>query len=274
MQGTVSSRTGVFLAYAIAAFTTLLWFGCVLPAGPLASGRMGDWATPMRREAWLLVPGMLLLVITPVGVLLAQGRTGLRAVLAATDAFVSLYAAAALAGKGLVHGIVPLVLDLLLWALAGLSLVETRRQLRRRNRRALWAHATGLRLAISLLALLTPAWLLVRNGIEVASLLGPFVLVALGAGGAKVATSARGLRFTAALVQLVVAAHLFVTLRYTLYDATPRLRAVGDVGRATLGLAALVLALTLAQALRLLWRVGHVRPANGATDVALEAPGA
>ena len=60
------SKSFSALAYALAAAGTFLWVGCVLPSGSLleASDKT-DAATPMFRQAHMLVPTLLLLVLLP-----------------------------------------------------------------------------------------------------------------------------------------------------------------------------------------------------------------
>ena len=90
-------RTVAGSAYLLAAVTTLLWVACSLPAGPaqIATDHR-DATTPIHREAILLVPALLLLVLLPVGMALARRVRGAQAILASTDAFVAIYAGLAL----------------------------------------------------------------------------------------------------------------------------------------------------------------------------------
>src|SRR6188474_1311636 len=81
------------VAYALSGAGTMLWVGCVLPAGKLLdAGLLEDLATPMYRQSILLVPGLLLLILGPVSAVISRGINGRRGVLAATDTFVCLYA--------------------------------------------------------------------------------------------------------------------------------------------------------------------------------------
>lgn len=244
--------------------TMLLWVACVLPAGPLVGGVAEDLATPLYREAWLLVPALLLLIIGPVGVVLSTTRTGRLAVLALTDAFIAGYAGLGLWLSGLPQisaspfGSLPELGTLLaatlvglLLALSALSLYETIRVMRFGADATVLPLLKGLRLAICLLVLITPAWLLVQGGRELASLLVPFGLVAISAAGAAFSRAPLSLRFTASLVYLALAAHVVVTLRYTIFDGTPVFQKVTYLGWGTLALAGGVLLLALAQVLYL-----------------------
>lgn len=246
---------GHLLAYTLSALTTLLWVGCVLPAGDAAREVLEDSLTPMHREAWLLVPALLLLIVAPVGMVLAYTERGLAAVLAATDAFVAVYMATVLAGWGAFGGTVSGLLGGVLFGLGVLSIVEVFRLLLDKRGSFLPPAFRGVRLALCLLVLLTPAWLLVQDGWELASLLVPYGLVAVGSGGVLLARTETGLRFTAASLHLAFAAHLFVVLRYTIFEVDtarrPGLVEVSGFGWATLGVAVLVLLLALLQVIRL-----------------------
>jgi hypothetical protein len=244
------TRTEALAAYGLAALATLAWVACSLPAGTL-EGRVpaDDAATPMHREAWLLVPALFLLVLGPVGVTLTSGRPGRSAVLAAQDAFVCLFAAGALTFHGglpagvTLQGTTVRALVVLLWGVAGLSVHEAWRLVRPRAGGGEPPPARGLRLALALLALLLPSTLLTVPGQERASLLAPFLFVAIGAGGVRLAQTERGLRRTGAILHAALAAHVLVTLRYALYEAPPRLEVLTTTGRVTLGLAVAMLAL-------------------------------
>ncbi len=268
------SRAGAALAYAISALTTLLWFACVLPAGPIVAGHAFDAATPMYREAWLLVPALLLLIIMPVGIVLSQSRVGRLAVLAGTDTFVAGYAGLVLVGRGNIRGDVSALLVAMMLFLAFLSLAEVVRLLRAGDEGAGGPLLKGVRFAIALLALLMPAGVLVLDGRELASLLAPFVVVAVGSGGSTLARAPLGLRFTASLVHALLATHLVVTLRYTLFDAEPAFTRITIAGWVTLGLAILILLLALVQALRLYRRYRRLRVEAAALGPASPAPAA
>lgn len=222
-------------AYLLTAATTLLWVACVLPAGPAQIAQdHRDATTPMHREALLLVPALVLLVLLPVGMTLARRRRGARAVLAGTDAFVALYAGIALGGSPTRGDPAARILLGVLLVLGVLSLLEAWRCTRPEGRRPVWPALKGLRLAICLIVLMTPPDLLLSDQHERASLLAPFFLVALGAGGAVLVRSLAGLRAVSGLTQLLLAAHVVVTLRLTLQEGTPRLAGLGLSGQAAL----------------------------------------
>lgn len=231
-------RFDAFAAYALSGLTSLLWVACVIPAGPLLDmHRIEETATPMYREAILLVPALFLLTLLPVGFTLARRTSGLTALLASTDAFVAIYA-------GLAFLIVKHPLDVpgvvcvaLLFLLATLSGLEIWRSLSAKAGRPALAAVQGLRLALCLLILIVPSRFLLETGAERASWLGPFVLIALSAAGARLATTDRALRRTGALVQFLVAVHIAVTLRYTLLHESPLYMHLEEAGRVTLALA-------------------------------------
>jgi hypothetical protein len=239
------TRAEGLTAYVLSALTTLLWVGCVLPAGAVARAAGPDAATPVHREALLLVPALLLLVIVPVGCTLALRASGMRAILAAMDGFVVLYVALAMVAAHLVRDgttVAALALLLLLAALSGADAVRQVRPLRGRR-----PGLSGARLAIALLVLLLPLHVLLRADVERASLLAPFLFVAVSAGGSRLARSMRGLRRTAAVLQVLLGAHLLVTLRYTMFRRAPVLGSVNVAGKTTLALAAAVIAAALLQ---------------------------
>jgi hypothetical protein len=258
------SRLEALSAYALSAVTTLLWVGCVLPSGtPAAAGGGDDAATPLHRESLLLVPALLLMVLVPVGCALSRRIRGMRAVLASTDAFVVMYAAVALwATSARDEGDTSYVaLDApslvaigLLVLLGALSAVEVWRCTRPHDREVPLTWLSGLRLAICLLVLIVPLQILMKPDLERASLLAPFLFVAISAGGARLARDMRGLRRTAALLQVLLAAHVLVTLRFTIHRADPTLSQTNVAGRVTLGLAVAALALATVQLLLVLRR--------------------
>lgn len=252
-----------WIAYALAAATTLLWIACALPSGVPEGGSLRDDAgTPLGRQGWMLVPALVLLVLSPVASALATGRQARLTVLAAVDAFVALYCALLLTlRRGLAADTapltgLPLVLLVALYVVGGLSLIEVRRLLAGRlgpPSRGL----SGARLAVCLLVLLLPSLLLLHGSQERASLLAPFVFVAVSAAGARLSRGPAGLALTAALLHTALAAHVLVTLRYTLAHEAPRVPDLSPVGRATLdgatvllGLAGLQVLVALALALR------------------------
>jgi CDP-diglyceride synthetase len=154
----------------------------------------------------------------------------------------------------------------LMFALAALAVLDAVAILRapRAGRRG----SAGLRLALSLLVLLTPAWLLVQSHRELASLLVPFGFVALSAATESAARTERSLRRTAALLQFLIAAHLFVTLRYTIFENQPAVRDMGAFGTATLAIAVLAALLALLRCLAL----RSYRPPAPAPERAATAP--
>lgn len=252
------TRIQASFAYALSAITTLLWVACVIPAGDLADATLLDeWATPMHREALLLVPALLLLTALPVGFTLARREEGLIGVLASTDAFVASYAAIALMARHPIRGIPALVAVLLLFAVAALSFLEAWRAVRASRRRggAVPRALRGARLALCVLVLMIPPDFLLEEGTELASWMGPFVFVALSAAGVRLARTGRGLRLTAATLQFLIAVHVVLTITYTLKSETPHqiadLRIPGQVAQ---GLALAVGVVALAQCLVLLGR--------------------
>jgi hypothetical protein len=235
------------VAYAVAAVGTMLWVACVIPAGALQDpALLEDWSTPMHRAAILIVPALLLLIAGPVGVTLSRGAVGKRGVLAATDTFVCLYAAVAVAVEGAGTSLTYWTLAALMLFLGVLSLVEVLRYARAAARGAPAPRVAGVRLAVALLVLLMPSWFLVEDGRELASLLVPFAFVAVSAGGARLARTSQGLRLTAGILHTAMAAHLLVTLRYQLFDAEPRFSSVAPPGFAVLGASAVLLLLAIA----------------------------
>jgi hypothetical protein len=257
------TAAGVILAYALSAAATLLWAGVVLPAGVFADGTGGAPAVPMQRESWLLVGALLLLILGPVGVTLARGRAGHLGVLAATDAFVAFYAALGLTLHHAYAHVTSAGLTSGLYLLGLLSTVECGRVLWQGADARVAPRVRGLRLALCLLVLLMPSWFLVRGGQELASLLVPYAFVAVGAAGATMARTDVGLRLVSSVVHLALAVHVFVTVRYAIFEEAPRILRVNPVGWSTLGLAAGCLALALLQVLR---RVRHLRAAHAAPE--------
>jgi hypothetical protein len=263
------TRLEAFTAYSLSAITTLLWIGCVLPAGPLTHPDAGgaDGAVPLHREAILLVPALLLLVLVPTGCTLARRFHGMRAVLAGTDCFIALYAAIALAvalwqlaaGHWPELDVPSTAAVLLLTLLAAMSGFEAWRHARDNHPRPVPRLFVGARLALCLLVLVVPGHLLLHPHVERASLLAPFLFIAVSAAGAGIARGLRGLRRTAAILQVLLAAHVFITLRYTMYTRddpplAPSIMGVELPGQVTLVLAALVAAAAGLQLLLLLGR--------------------
>src|SRR5687767_13418696 len=122
-EGPTHRPPNALWAYAISAAATMLWVGCVLPAGHLADASLlEDFRTPIHRTPVLLVPALLLLIVAPVAVTIARTTVGLRAILASTDAFVCIYAAVALWALEPCQGVMFRVLDGALVVLGLLSI--------------------------------------------------------------------------------------------------------------------------------------------------------
>jgi hypothetical protein len=243
-----TARAATWFGYAVAGIATLLWIFCALPAGAPEGGRLvDDSGTPFFRERWVLVPALVLLVIGPAAVALTAQRLGRLMILAATDAFLALYAAFVLSARlGLPEAFhfergVPLVLLIALYALASLSVLETRRLLQRLSG-PVPAPFSGVRLALCLLVLLVPSGPFLVGGQERATLLAPFLFVAISTGGVRLSKGASGLGLTAALLHLTLAIHVLVTLRYTIHRSPPYIREVETTGHIALDLAWLLVA--------------------------------
>jgi len=256
------------LAFSISGLTTILWFACVLPAGPLvgaAATVSGDAATPMFRAAWLLVPSLLVLIVGPAGIVLSQSRSGRLAVLAATDAFIAGYAGVVLllrldlprmvslsrAGLFEIGMLVRLGLVSLLFVLALFSALELVRVLRDRPAERIHPFLKGLRLALCLFVLVIPSWMLFSDGLPSGALLIPYVFVVVSTAGAAFAEAALGLRLTASLVHTLLAAFVLLVLKHTMFFGEPRFERIGRIGWGTLGLAGLVFLLAVLQVLRI-----------------------
>lgn len=244
------------VAYVLSTLTTLLWVGCVLPAGAPVMPAMGsDASTPVHRDAILIVPALLLLVIMPVGCTLALRPRGMRAVLAGVDALVALYVATALVSVGFVSDPTSIVAVLTLFVLGAMAVVEVIRYTTSNSDTFDQSALCGARLALALLVLILPLHILMHPQVERASLLAPFVFIAVSAGGSRIARNMRGLRRTAAVLQLVLAIHLGISLRYSVFRTDP---AIGDLyvsGQATLALAGAVVLVALGQLLLYFRRV-------------------
>ena len=244
---TPSSRASALVAYALSATTTLLWVGCVLPSGPLAQpAPHDDVATPFYREGLLLVPAVLLLVLLPVGCALTRRIRGGQALLAATDAFIATYAAIAIwvtSPKDLATGIFALLLLLL----GVMSATESIRTSRAQHPRRAHAWMKGSRLAICIMVLMVPAGWVMESNVERASYLAPFFVVAVSAAGALLARTTITLRMTSAVIQLALAIHVVITLRYTLFTGTPQISRLSVFGEVTWGLSLLTLAFAVLQ---------------------------
>ncbi len=250
------SRVEAVLAYSLSALTMLLWLGCVVPSGDIevvagAPAPPGDAATPLHREAQLLVPALLVLILMPVGSTIARRFVGQMATLATTDAFVALYAATAFALQLAPDVAANHVLVILLFLLGGLSVLEVWRCLRAGRRIPAPHKLRGARLALCVLVLVIPSRFLIHGDTERASWLAPFLFVAISAAGARLALSVRGLRLTGALLQLLLAAHVTITLRYTLYEGAPAITAWNLPGQLTMAVAFSVAGVALLQVLAL-----------------------
>ena len=247
-------RLETYLAYAGAGLSSLAWIGCVIPGVSVPPGVPDDGWTPMGLGALLIVPALLILVAGPVATVLARGAMAHRAILAAGDAFVAWFVAGVLFFA--THHRDP-ILVLVIAALAGMGLVALRDVyvvLRAGDDAPtglgppVSLRSTDLRLALSILALLTPASLLTAPGLERASLLAPFVYITISALGERFAASERGLRFTGAVLLALVATHLVVALHFVLDHPTAGGGDWSWSGTATFALAIAVLATGVARA--------------------------
>ena len=256
-----------FTAYVLSALTTLLWVACVLPAGePVSEGLGSDATTPVHRDAILLVPALLLLIIMPVGCTLARRPRGMRAVLAGVDALVSLYVAIALLAVGSVTDAPAIVAVITLLALGGMAILEVVRYTTATSDEMEQSALCGARLALALLVLILPLHIVMIPQVERASLLAPFVFIAVSAGGSRIARHMRGLRRTAAVLQLVLAVHLLITLRYTIiFREDPGIDPLYWSGVATLALASVVVVVSLVQLLLYFRRIPEVEPVETVT---------
>jgi hypothetical protein len=224
------TRAENFVAYAAATLATLVWTASVLPGVRLADpATSDDLAAPMLRGPLLILPALLLLVAGPVTTIITHGVVGLRALLAAGDAFVALFAAAALAGT---HTGDPgrWVFAGVLFLIGAVAVRDTVVALRvaqppvaaysedAPEGEAPPARWADLRLAFAILALLTPPSLLARADLERGSLLAPFGYIAVSAFGARFSSGVRGLRITASVLFAMLALHLLISLRYVMSD--------------------------------------------------------
>lgn len=234
-----------FLAYAVATASSLVWIACVVPGVDLAEGGTpNDHATPMARATLLIVPALLFLVAGPVGAVLARSPSGYRALLAAADAFITFFFAGALWFSG-PRDLVRSIVSLGLVVVGGIAVVECVRAARAGDEPGPSARGPGpspsgsdpalsgsepatsdpgrggIRLALSILFLLTPASLLAGTGGERASFLAPFAFVAVSALGGRLARTLVDLRLTTALLLAILAAHLAISVRYALNEGLP-----------------------------------------------------
>jgi hypothetical protein len=272
-----TARAATWFGYTVAGVATLVWIFCALPAGVVVGGASADdLGTPFFRERWVLVPALVLLVVCPAGVALTAQRSARLMILAATDAFLTLYAAFVLSARlGLPEAFhfergVPLVLLIALYLLAVLSVLETRRLVQGRTT-PVAKPLSGVRLALCLLVLVVPAGPFLVTGQERATLLAPFLFVALSAGGVRLSKGPAGLGLTAALLHLTLAIHVLVTLRYTIYRSPPFIPEVALAGHITLDLAWILVAAATLHALTHAWLCFQLRPPRPAEEP-LEGP--
>lgn len=253
------------LAYAVATASSLVWIACVVPGVELAEGGIpNDHATPMARATMLIVPALLFLVAGPVGAVLARNIAGYRALLAASDAFIAFYFGGALWFKGphdtarvlvtlgLVAVGIAAVIECVRAARAGASTEETEGEPGATpgagDGPALSAAESeggrgGVRLALSILILLTPASLLAEGGGERASYMAPFAFVAVSALGGRLSRTLTDLRLTTALLLVILGGHLAISVRYALNEGLPHPLRWTAAGWVAFGLTFAVLAL-------------------------------
>ena len=221
------TRSEIVLAYSCAALSSLVWMGGVIPGtwAPADPTSADDVWTPIARGAPLLLPALLLLIAGPISAVLCRGPTALRALLAAGDAYVTGVMAVALYAT---HDKDPALLVAVAF-LAIMCLVALRDAVvvvKDGGADTGWRgdvnapprsfRTTDVRLALSMLVLLTPARLFAEPHRERASLLAPFAYVAISALGSRFATTERSLRLTGAVLVSLVASHLVVAVRYVL----------------------------------------------------------
>lgn len=250
------------LAYGTTGLASLAWIACVIPGTVLLDPSVPeDFATPMTRGALLILPALLLLITGPIAVLLASRPESMRSLLAAGDAFVTLFAAGVF-----LHGrngdLSRLVAAL---ALVGLAVVAIRDAVLPARAGPATADAPGpagggLRLALASFALLMPTSLLMTGSRERASLLAPFAWVAISALGSRIARGAAGLRLTAAVLLAGVSAHLAVAVRYAVEEGEPATSSWRAAGLVAFGLAAAAFLVTT------LWAIGLALRLRGRTS--------
>ena len=252
------------LAYGTAVLSSLLWVACVVPGAVLADPSLpDDLSTPMYRGALLLVPALLLLVACPVAAVLATHPLGVRALLAWGDAFVTLYTATALAaGHPSRVGVVAAIGLAVLGAVSVRDAIRIGRAAAKDPPEDVPPRANDARLALSLLALLTPASVLARGAGERASWLAPFAFVALGALGERFSHDLRGLRRTCAGCLVVLGAHLVISVRYALNEGRPPIVGWTWAGWAAFTLTFVVLACPV------LWVLALAKPSRVAAEAA------
>jgi hypothetical protein len=264
---TVPAVIEVRFAYATAVAASFAWVACVMPGVRLADASLADdLATTMHRGAVYLVPALFLLVAIPIAAVIAREAVSLRGLLAWSAVFASLYAAVVMMA-GSPRPFRWIVAGGLL-AIAAVSVRDALRIGRAASSEPpaeLSPRAADVRLALSLLALLTPAGLLVAGGEERATWLMPFAFVAIGAAGERWSRGLRGLRLATTLSLVLLAAHLLVGVLYTLDDVRPRSIGWSGWGVAAMALSALILALVVGwtTVLAVLMLRGRRAPAPG-----------
>src|SRR5262245_61867947 len=159
-----------------------------------------DRWTPLARGAPLLLPALLLLIAGPISGVLCRGPTALRALLAAGDAYVTGVFAVGLYAT---HDRDPalLVATAFLTIMCLVALRDAVVVLKDGAADTGWGgdpavpprsfRTTDVRLALSMLVLLTPAQLFAEPNRERASLLAPFAYVAISALGSRFSTTER-----------------------------------------------------------------------------------
>lgn len=228
------------LAYGVALFSTFAWVTAVMPGVTLRDpSAEDDLAATLLRGAVYLVPALVLLVAVPVAVVLARHTVALKGLLAGASVFVALYAGAAMLAARPTGFRVAVVVALAL--VAGVAVRDALRLARTAADAPETPRTGDLRLAVCLLALLTPVGLLFQGPDERATWLVPFVFLAVAAGGERFARGLRGLRRAAVLCLVTLALHLTVGVRYVLTAAEPAPAGWTPWGVATFGLACALL---------------------------------
>lgn len=254
-----ATRLMSLTAYGLSALTSVLWVGLVIPAGLLPDGtHHPDAAVPLWRASEVLLPALLLLIALPVGSTLSRRHSGQMGVLASLDAFVALYTAIQLTAGGFPTDLTGTLLVAVLFGLGLLSIAEVIRALRASTQKRFQVPRLlqGARLAACLMVLIMPPQMLVIEGVERASWLGPFLLIALSTAGQRLATGVPGLRLASAVAQLAITVHLYIAVRVTIHEGNPRMTEILISGQVTEALAAVLVAIALVQVLLC---IRHVR---------------
>lgn len=252
------TKIETILSYTCAAVASLVWMGGVVPGtwAPGDDARADDRWTPLARGAPLLLPALLLLIAGPISGVLCRGPTALRALLAAGDAYVTGVMAVALYAT---HDRDPalLVAMAFLTIICLVALRDAVVVVKDGGADTGWRgdpaapprsfRTTDVRLALSMLVLLTPAQLFAEPHRERASLLAPFAYVAISALGSRFATTERSLRLTGTVLVALVASHLVVAVRYVLGEGESAGRRWTWAGNTTFTLACAVLLVALAR---------------------------